>query len=486
MPKHLVLVLLLALGCGGESATECKPEGGVNGAARKWSPGKLGLLAWWQAETPYVTLSSGNLTRWRNRVDGRSGVLIDVDGQPPAWSASPRNCLPMVEFDSADRLREETSFAASGRATVIDYMQGTNKPFSVLMTVRPTLTAGTEQVLWNWASNATSALINLKVTTGNVLKVTRQDDAASFADLTGTIQVGTAIRRIAATFDGTSLTLFQDAQVDNATALAGGQGAITPNAFRVGAQDASVGMQLGEIVVVPRAINYNEWLAYYAYSLKRWGTIQPPSFAGAGTGASGAGAGTLTPSYPSSPPAGALFVLHVAQYVEVAEPTVPAGWSLWDELIDGNIKQYTYFRDARAAGTETGTINVGVSATVSIVRMYQFTRVTGALTIAGYLESDAPGDGGASSCAGPTISPNGYGRLAVALYAGVGTNATANTGSSGGTWDEAAEYDADNLFLQVQIASIQNPPIPITGGTTTWTTGGGAESLVHGFALIGE
>lgn len=492
MRTWVAFILVLLFGCGGESTAgqECVVRSPV--VKSRWDPASLGAVARWGADPRYVTLSGSTVSVWRNYIDGRSGVLVEA-GAPDWETAWGPACRPAVRFVRAnlDRLDELSSGQPDGsRAAVIDAVAGLNAPFSVLMTAQPTSTS--TQIFLSWYSLiSANPRIVLEQTSGSLLKITRRDGSGTFAELTGDIQLGTSLRRIGATFDGTSLVLYVDAQLDNSTSAAGGQDALVLGKFRVGDDDGGgtgADMHLFDLTIIPRAIGFNEWLRYYEWSVKQYGQIQAPAFFGAGTGVHGIGAGTITPSYPASLPAGALLALNVTQYAEIAAPTVPLGWFLSDEIVDGNIKLYTYFRDLRASAGESGTIDVGVNSTSSATRMYAFTGVMNAISaFEGYVDEFPTAEGGGTSCPGPSINPYGYGRLGVAFYAGLGTNVGVNSGSVGGTWVEAAEYNAaNNLFLQVQTVRIQSPPTPVTGGTTTWTTAGGAESLCQGYVFIGE
>jgi hypothetical protein len=409
--------------------------------------------------------------------------LIQTDDElDPTWvSAHGPAGMPALAFNDVDanRMTIESSSAA-----LLGALSGTNRPFSILATIQASSASEAYGIARLSGANA---LIRLEVNASNKLLITRQDDGSTFANLTGTIELGTSARRVGVTFDGGALTLYQDAQRDNVTEAAGGQGALTLTAGRVGNYAGGTSgptLYLKDLAIVPRAVNRNEWLHYYEWSVQQWGAIQAPQFAGAGTGVHGVGAGTITPSYPSSPSAGALLVLVTSQAIESSPTTVPGDWTLQGEQVGSTFTLRFYAK--RAAGGESGTINVGVNSAGSAVQMFAFNQVSRTPNFSGgSMESLAGLLGGGTSIGGPTIGPNGYGRLAVNFIIGLGTNVGANSGSSGGTWAEASEYDAANsLFIQLQTAQLG--VAPISGGTTSWTTAGGSESFSFGFALVGE
>lgn len=489
--RFLVLVILALLGCGGVSDLEADPEMRPGNpyppmAQDLWDPGRLGPLAWWTADPRFLTLASSEVSRWRNRVDGRSGVLNNRDANPPTWLSAPQGSLPMVDFDSSDRLEEETSLGASNRAYVIDALSGTNTPFSILFTAQPTSIAA-EQIFLNWKSNANSSVISVRITfAGDVLKVTRGDDAGSFAEATGTVQLGTSIRRIGITFDGARLRTYVDGQAD-ADAAAGGQGVLTLNQFRLGATDGPVAMRVGELVVLPRAIGYNEWLHYYEYSAKKWGPIQPPRFLAAGSGTDVLTSGTLSVPYPSHV-AGDLLVLAVGSRQETVAPGALSGWTLgYGPDTNPNATGRLYFRisdgdPGSPLSYTTGTANMWAA------QMYAFRGVSGALTTAGYTESGTTTEvDGPGSLTAPTIRPNGYGRLAVAVtFMDNNPGLSPFTGATGGTWAEATEYTTgtgSNFGIQLQVAALPSA-IPISGGSLTLS--GSDSAITRGFALIGN
>ena len=240
------------------------------------------------------------------------------------------------------------------------------------------------------------------------------------------------------------------------------------------------------MVVLPRAINRNEWLHYYEWSVKQWGAIQPPAFATAGTGSNSTT--SPTPDYPANV-SGQQFWMQVTTLGLTSAPSTPAGWSLiYGPDTTGTIRQYVYSRDARATGSDSGTVTVTIAAgnSTNMARIYAISGVTASVTSNGYAENETTTASTDGTCPGPTVAPKGYGRLAVAFVSvnddsGMGVI----TGATGGTWGEAVAEHTSGLGagMQLQIARLPNPA-PISGGTAT-VGQAGRNVICRAFALVG-
>lgn len=448
-------------------------------SADRWVPESLGALARFTADSRYLALTSGNVDRWRNLMDGRSGVLVNADAQPPTPGVRGGG-QPVIDFTSADRLLDSTNAAISGRSFLIDGMSGTNPAYTVMTTLQMTDTSF-GQILFQWGSGS-NPILNLRILfSSNVLQITRVSDGGSTEDVQGDIEIGTAIRRLCMTCDGVTTRMYVDSVQESSTIQF--SNATTFTAFRLGATDGNIAMRLGDFTVLPRGINRNEWLRYYEWSVKQFGAIRTPTLAGAGAGAAGLGAGTITPAFPTIQAGDFLFGAAV-QFNETTPVSFPAGWTLWSEVNIGSLTASIFFKDARAVA-ESGTINVGVNSTASAVQLFAI-RGVNLVSFNAISDFSDQQTGGGDSCPAPTVSANGYGRLGIAIYFGVGTSPGAATGANGGTWAETSEYPAgvSALFIQSQTVNLSNPAT-VSGGTTSWTGAGGTESIAVGFTLVG-
>lgn len=78
--------------------------GVIGRPGRRWTPTKLGasLLGWWDADhTDLITLVSGNVSSWKDRVAAYD-LTQGTSGARPAYSATSFNNKPGVTFDGID------------------------------------------------------------------------------------------------------------------------------------------------------------------------------------------------------------------------------------------------------------------------------------------------------------------------------------------------------------------------------------------------
>ncbi len=207
------------------------------------------------------------------------------------------------------------------------------------------------------------------------------------------------------------------------------------------------------------------------------GPAAPPTFAAAGTGANALG--DPTPSYPANV-SGDLFVLHA--YVETDTITPPAGWSTQASIVNGAISHYVFTRDARATGSDSGTVTVVTSGSnLCIARIYGFRTVA----VANFIESVTDTTATNGTCPGPTVAAGGVNRLGVFLVVSNGgvSGMASCTGESGGDWTEAVAEQTSGLGggIQLQTASLSAGGT-ISGGSAAVN---GTNAIGVGFALVG-
>jgi hypothetical protein len=207
-----------------------------------------------------------------------------------------------------------------------------------------------------------------------------------------------------------------------------------------------------------------------------------PEFVAAGSGAPGLGAGTIQPAYPPTAPGDALF-LHACQFLEVTPVPAPAGWTeLFADTV-GAFKQYVFLRDARANGSESGSVSVSVDCNASAAIIYGIRNVE-----PGAPESPDIIAGAGGVCGGPAITTADVDRLALGFYSTAefaAGEASANVGSIGGTWAEVSEYrDAVVSQLAIQLQTADMPLAGTISGGVSPMNSLGVGSVCRGFALV--
>lgn len=467
----------------------------------RWDPSALGPLAWWVADPRQIVLlddgGTPDVTIWRNRIGGNSGVLTNTDEETtPVWISNWRGVGPALQFIDIDAMQ----LNANNDATVTTALSGSDTPFSILITAQAReRTAGDfAQGLVSWTEFLGNSVSRFEIESNGLLQYTRTDTGGTSNDAAGNIEVGTALRRLGCVFEGTVVKTYVDSELDlNTTSNVG---SLTLNRLRIGFYTGSgtgPDLYLFELVVVPRAIGRNEWLHYYEYSTARWGPIASPTYVSAGTGSANAG-GSITPAYPDDGaggplPAGALLVLHVGIRNAVTNPTTPTGWTLIYGPDDGgsNGRSLVYVRNTRSTGSDSGTLTVTIGAgnNLNMGRIYAFNGVNLVLDEAQVAEGAATSvvDGGLLN--GPTISCKGRGRLAVAFAFVDVDDPTGGsiTGETGGNWSQAAIFETTlggNGTISLQIAPMPQGGV-LSGGTGAFG-GGSDDGVCRGFALVGE
>jgi hypothetical protein len=227
-------------------------------------------------------------------------------------------------------------------------------------------------------------------------------------------------------------------------------------------------------------------LAYLIGSAAGGGSATTPTFVAAGAGVDVATAGTLAVPYAGSLATGDLFVIQLFGRQKSTDPTTPAGWTLrYGPDTNSNASQWVYTCDARASGSESGTVSLTTgNANMWAARMYAFRNVA----TSSFLEAATTVNGSSGVCGGPSITTLGTHRLLVACY-GIDTNAAmaANVGATGGTWVEAvAEYatgTGSNAAMQLQTLALASAGA-VSGGSSNFG-GGSDDSICRAFALIG-
>ena len=210
-------------------------------------------------------------------------------------------------------------------------------------------------------------------------------------------------------------------------------------------------------------------------------SITTPVFVAAGAYSEIAtGGGNLQPTYPGSIAAGDMFVVAACSYL--SSVTTPGGWTLQaGPNTQNSANNYVYTRDARASGSESGSVNFPVGDRGN-ARMYAFRSVA----TSSFIESQGTAFG-ANSVANPTVTPGASGRLGCIFAMGYSvTPASVDLSGtpSGGTWAEVAEAlgSADIFYQQLQTADLSGGGA-ISGGNTTST--GTNIIFVHSLALVG-
>lgn len=483
----LLLFVYALVGCSGESEELDVYRKRVPPMRDTWEPASLGLLAWWTADQRFVTLDSSALvTNWKSRIDG-GGVLRQVTPgvSDPAWTSSARSGRPGLAFGSQDAL-DATS------ASLITALAGTNKPFSILVTLQfdPSPGNALNPIFQLMNTSGTAEIQLLSASGDQCLTITRTDNAGSTSDITGSTELGTSIRRLGATFDGTNKYLYVDA-VQDASTNAAALGASTFDRLRVPDDVTGGGLDgtLYDVVVVPRAISRAEWLHYYGWSVAQWGKIQPPTFGTVGTSVDGTG--TLNVPYPTVAAGDRVFTVVGLRNADPSSyPVTPGGWTLvYGPDENPTTTLFVYELTSAASGSETGTVAWTMLGTNNCELAFMFTlkgvsrtkTPNGAFESATTTEVDGPG-----SLSAPTIRPNGYGRLAVAVTAINEEVVLGFTGASGGTWSRMASATSSvgsNFGLAVHVAPLP-ADTPISGGSATLS--GSDAAICRAFAVVGE
>jgi hypothetical protein len=250
-------------------------------------------------------------------------------------------------------------------------------------------------------------------------------------------------------------------------------------------------MYLADFVVLPRAINRNEWLRYYGWSVQRWGPIQPPFPVGAGAGVDGTGSLNVAYPDPTKIKAGDLFLTLIGVRNLVSTPATPAGWTLiYGPDTNPSATVYVYAKNARATGSESGTVTWTIAAgnNSNTGLMFNVRGVTASVTFDGYTEGAATAESDNNTQAQPSVTTNGYGRLLVACcVCNADVPMAVFTGGTT-TWDEVAEFRStvgSDFSLQVQVSTMPVAGTSSGGSANFGTPGTGDNSIVRAFALVG-
>jgi len=161
----------------------------------------------------------------------------------------------------------------------------------------------------------------------------------------------------------------------------------------------------------------------------------------ANTGNVGTGSGTTgnpTPSYPSYPQEGDLFILQVTVRDLVNTPDTPAGWTiLYGGDSNGIGKQWLYYKFA--TGSETGTITVTIGgSSCKMARIYMFNDVKAS----DFYEACVFVSGTGTTISAPDVATTGDKELAVAfVFVTDDVSLSSFTGEPSGDWIEF-EFDA--------------------------------------------
>lgn len=243
------------------------------GASAPLLPTEVGLQAHWLADRG-ITLTGSDVTSWTDAFAG--GVLGDPGvGNRPSFSATGFNSLPGVTFDGvSERLSIASALGISGNPPALNY--------TIYIAKRAISTAGNATFLAlshgadhnvNWARMSTAGPAE------RYQIVHRDASAASNATNSGAGTLGTTTPRvICQRVTAGSLQLFRDGTEILAPTALDALGAITPNAFTLGALlngAAGIGnfsnMVTGEIAVFSVAHDDTTRDAVRAAIQTRWG-----------------------------------------------------------------------------------------------------------------------------------------------------------------------------------------------------------------------
>lgn len=211
------------------------------------------------------------------------------------------------------------------------------------------------------------------------------------------------------------------------------------------------------------------------------GPTDTPFFATAGTGSNALG--DPTPDYPANT-AGDLFVLQA--YVQSGDTiSTPSGWTAVPSTPvtnGGSNAQYLFTRDARATGSDSGTVTVVTSGSnFCQARIYAFTDVE----VSAFIEDVTSTTATDGTCPGPSVTAGGNARLGALFVTSNNGNAgmAACTGESGGDWTEAVAEHTSGIGpgIQMQTADLSSGGT-ISGGSASVN---GTNSIGIGFALVG-
>lgn len=212
------------------------------------------------------------------------------------------------------------------------------------------------------------------------------------------------------------------------------------------------------------------------------GGLTTPTYVAAGTGAEGNPIAT-SPTLPTNL-AGDLFVAVGGAYI--SDWTAPAGWTQRSgPNTTSSQNSYVWTRDARSAGSESGTVAFTPGGgSRNIIRIFSFRSVA----TSSFIESIVTASG-ASTVTNPTVTPGAASRLGVLAWVGFSTTAPSaavavGTAATGGTWAEVNEFDGTNdiFYIEMQTADLTAGGA-ISGGTTTIS--GTNQAFCIGFALVG-
>ena len=213
------------------------------------------------------------------------------------------------------------------------------------------------------------------------------------------------------------------------------------------------------------------------------GAPPAPTFLSAGTGGSEAPvSGTLQVPYPATVAANNFLLLHVvAKDSGGPAITTPSGWTSFSARVSSDTLLSSALYWKLAAGTETGNLDVTVTAdTVAAGRIYRFSSGSG-VEAAGSAVTDASGTG----MSAVNVTTLGSDRLAIqCFFAKVNTTIGNISGETNADYTEAvAEYASATgpVIFSCQAAAVASATA-ITGGSATLASAG-TYRVRHGFAI---
>lgn len=244
--------------------------GAGSSAPPTWTPPSITPLAWQYPNTtyvqdePYTTIADGETVgRWFDR-SGSGSHVIKGAAQATTYRANGWGTgKAAIEFTAV------TQGFASGPSAVAVHLSGTNKPFSLFLTLQlDALTAGI-QGLFHVTDSASNAEIKFEITGTGCLRLSKRDLIGTGQVVTGTRPLAIGHNRVGfindavgtvALWVGGALDVVVPAPVGFASFDAhalGGTDNINPN---------SVDGMFRELIIAPTAASGADWNNFLAYS----------------------------------------------------------------------------------------------------------------------------------------------------------------------------------------------------------------------------
>jgi hypothetical protein len=236
-----------------------------------FSPMRFSPIAWYRADVSWINLGAlADVELMLNAADPSTPVGLDIGGTDPpqflpaGWSGN-HGALSLDRAVGKPMIND---------GTLGTFGTGTDLPVSVIAT--GTITDGNvDHTFCVWDDTVGNSLMKMTTDTGDSdgrMLCTRTDAAGSSASAVGTRKIiANTRRRMAWVFQGTSMSIYMDGELDTSAAL--DVGACNFTRFRLfsGPVVDSWGGLFREVIVVPRPLSAAEVRAHYLWSLANEG-----------------------------------------------------------------------------------------------------------------------------------------------------------------------------------------------------------------------